>query len=179
MRIGGIDARLPTREELQAAASGAATFYDLDSVRGPADAPTLRVAEVRLVAQEVELAVRLHDEVFAPDGSRAPEVRDILQRAIDDYRRSTGARRIVGFELRRYVYNRPSSQFAAYQELQKLDSLFRHHRRSGLTATEYRRVQRAWLESIRPAGISVQELSEFVHPSRYVRGSDVLDVFGD
>ena len=24
-----------------------------------------------------------------------------------------------------------------------------------------------------------RELGEFIHPSRYVRGSDVLDVFGD
>ena len=63
--------------------------------------------------------------------------------------------------------------------LQSLDALFRHHRRSGLTPTEYGPIQYGWLETVLPDGISVRELSEFVHPSRYVRGSDVLDVFGD
>ena len=146
----------------------------------PAGAGTqLSVSEVRLIAQEIERSVSLHDELFGEEGSRAQYVREVLQQAADDYRRSTGARRIVGFELRRYVYNRPSSQFAAYQELQKLDALFRHHRRSGLTPTEYRAIQKEWLESIRPEGIVIRELSEFIHPSRYVRGSDVLDVFGD
>lgn len=172
----GIDVRRPTPQELRNAARGAAVFEDLDSLQPDG---RLHVAEVRLVAEEVEKAVALHDEVFAQDGRRAPQVRQVLQAAVDDYRRSTGARRIVGFELRRYVYNRPSSQFEAYQELQKLDALFRHHRRSGLTASEYRRIQREWLASIQPEGISLQELSEFIHPSRYVRGSDVLDVFGD
>jgi hypothetical protein len=175
----GIDMRLPTPEELRSAARGAATFQDLGSLTRVTGEPSLKVSEVRLVAHEVERSVALHDEVFAPDASRAPHVRDVLQRAADDYRRSTGARRIVGFELRRYVYNRPSSQFEAYQELQKLDALFRHHRRSGLTPTEYRAIQKVWLESILPDGISLPEFAEFIHPSRYVRGSDVLDVFGD
>ncbi len=179
LRDVGIDVRLPTPSELRAAARGAATFRDLGSIERVAGKTVLDVSEVRLVAEEIERAVVLHDRVFAPDGSRAAQVRTILQAAADDYRRSTGARRIVGFELRRYVHNRPSSQFEAYQELQKLDSLFRHHRRSGLTPTEYHAIQREWLESILPEGISLQEFAEFIHPSRYVRGSDVLDVFGD
>ena len=174
----GLALRALSASELRSAAAGAATFDDLGSMK-TAESGELAVSEPRLVSFEIERAAQLHDEVFAPDGSRAPHVREVLQAAADDYRRSTGTRRIVGFELRRYVYNRPSSQFHAYQELQKLDSLFRHHRRSGLTPTEYRAVQHRWLETIRPEGITLRELAEFVHPSRYVRGSDVLDVFGD
>jgi hypothetical protein len=176
LRGVGIELREPTPSELRSAAAGAGTFYDLGSIQPDGQ---LDVSEVRLIAHEVERAALLFDRVFAKDGSRAPQVREVLQGAADDYRRSTGARRIVGFELRRYVYNRPSSQFHAYQELQSLDALFRHHRRSGLTPTEYGIIQRAWLESIQPEGISLRELAEFIHPSRYVRGSDVLDVFGD
>ena len=179
LRDVSIEVRNPTPAELQAAADGAAVFYDLNSVQGSGDGAELRVAETRIVAEEIERALALRERVFGKDWQRTDQVREILQRAVDDYRRSTGARRVVGFELRRYVYNRPSSQFAAYQELQTLDALFRHHRRSGLTPAEYRSVQRKWLEKIKPEGISVQELAEFVHPSRYVRGSDVLDVFGD
>jgi filamentous hemagglutinin family protein len=174
----GVSLRTPTPDELRAAAGGAATFHDLGSMKA-IRAGELDVSEVRLVSSEIELAAELHDEVFGADGSRAPQVREVFQAAVDDYRRSTGTRRIVGFELRRYVYNRPSSQFHAYQELQKLDALFRHHRRSGLSPTEYSAVQKRWLETVRPEGISLRELAEFVHPSRYVRGSDVLDVFGD
>lgn len=131
------------------------------------------------MAGEVEETVTAYESVFGSDGARASEVRRALQGAIDDYKRSTGARRVVGFELRRYVYNRPSSQFEAYQELQGLDALFRHHRRSGLTRSEYEPIQLEWLQAVQPDGITLDELSEFVHPSRYVRGSDVLDVFGD
>jgi hypothetical protein len=178
LRNVGMELREPTPSELRSAASGAGTFYDLGSIR-PDGSGKLDVSEVRLIAHEIERAAVLFDRIFAPDGSRAPQVRATLQAAADDYRRSTGARRIVGFELRRYVYNRPSSQFHAYQELQSLDALFRHHRRSGLTPTEYGRIQHAWLEAIQPEGVSLRELAEFIHPSRYVRGSDVLDVFGD
>jgi hypothetical protein len=32
---------------------------------------------------------------------------------------------------------------------------------------------------IKPEGITIEELAEAVRPSRYVRGSDVLDIFGD
>ncbi len=177
--LDAVDLRLraPTSAELRAAAGGAATFRDLDSTtRDPGE---VVVSEPRLVAREIEQTAALYRRVFGDDGSRAAYVRQTLQEAVDDYRRSTGARRIVGFELRRYVYNRPSSQFQAYQELQGLDALFRHHRRSGLTPTEYGLVQQAWLEAVKPEGITLRELSEFVYPSRYVRGSDVLDVFGD
>ena len=172
----GVRLRAPTRAELLSAAGGAAVFRDLDSTRQPGE---LSVSETRLVAREIERTAALYQRVFGADGSRAAHVRQVLQEVADDYRRSTGARRIVGFELRRYVYNRPSSQFQAYQELQGLDALFRHHRRSGLTPTEYDSIQQAWLEAVKPEGITVRELSEFIYPSRYVRGSDVLDVFGN
>ena len=94
-------------------------------------------------------------------------------------RRDTGVRRVIGFELRRYLNNRPSTQFQAYRALQDLDALFGHHRRSGLTPAEYRSIQRSWLQDIKPEGITLEELAELIHPSRYVRGSDVLDIFGD
>ena len=86
---------------------------------------------------------------------------------------------MVGFEFRRYVNNRPSTQFEAYRTLQGLAALFRHHRRSGLTPAEYRGIQKTWIEDIKPEGIGLGELAEAIHPSRYVRGSDVLDVFGE
>jgi hypothetical protein len=174
----GIQLRDPTSAELRSAARGAVVYQDLGSMLQGRDGEVL-VSEARLIAHEVEQTAAIFERVFSSDGSRAARVRSSLQAAVDDYKRSTGARRVVGFELRRYVYNRPSSQFEAYQELQSLDALFRHHRRSGLTPTEYGPIQRKWLEAVRPEGISVRELSEFVHPSRYVRGSDVLDVFGD
>jgi hypothetical protein len=127
----------------------------------------------------VEKARASYAQVFGTNGARAPQVREALQSAIDDYRRSTGARRVVGFELRRYIYNRPSTQFEAYQALHSLDALFRHHRRSGLTAAEYGSIQRDWLRRVKPEGITVDQLSELVNPSRYIRGSDVLDIFGN
>jgi filamentous hemagglutinin family protein len=174
----GIALRDPLPLELQAAARGAAVYLDLASLPSEANA-AVRVSESRLVAEEIEQTLATYERVFGSDGSRAALVQSALQSAVDDYKRSTGARRVVGFELRRYVYNRPSSQFHAYQELQNLGTLFRHHRRSGLTPTEYGPIQLRWLEAVQPDGISLEELSEFVHPSRYVRGSDVLDVFGD
>ncbi|MEE8581778.1 MAG: hypothetical protein V3T33_09335, partial [Myxococcota bacterium] len=78
-----------------------------------------------------------------------------------------------------YLKNRPSSKFEAYQALIALDELFRTHRNSGLVPSEYRRIQREWLQAIQPEGISIDELAELIHPSHYVRGSDVLDIFGD
>ena len=91
----------------------------------------------------------------------------------------TGARRVVGFEFRRYLKNRPSSQFEAYVALQELDALFLHQRRSGLVASEFQHVQEAWLEEITPDGITPAELSQAIFPSRYVRGSEILDVYGE
>jgi hypothetical protein len=173
----GIRLRASSADELRGRARGAAIYDDLQSIR--ADASWVSVSEDRLVAAEAERAAELYERAFGPDGSRATEIRAALQSAADDYRRSTGARRIVGFELRRYIFNRPSSQFEAYQALQALDSLFRHHRRSGLTPAEQSVIQRQWLEPIQPDGISLRELGQLIHPSRYVRGSDVLEVFGD
>ena len=88
-------------------------------------------------------------------------------------------RRVLGFELRRFVKNRPSTQFEAYRLLESLDDLFSAHRRSGLVPGEYAPIQRAWVEAITPDGITPDELMEAIYPTRYVRGSDVLDVFGD
>jgi hypothetical protein len=85
----------------------------------------------------------------------------------------------VGFELRRYVKNRPNSRFQAYKALEDLDVLFAYHRDLGLTPGEYRPIQHEWLEAIKPEGISLVELGEAIRPSHYVRGSDVLDIFGE
>jgi len=85
---------------------------------------------------------------------------------------------VIGFELRRFVKNRPSTLYDAYQTLEQLDELFRFHRRLGLSPGEYRPIQQEWLRQIQPDGITLDELSEAIHPSRYVRGSDILDIFG-
>ena len=63
--------------------------------------------------------------------------------------------------------------------LEDLDLLFAMHRSLGLTPGEYRPIQKRWLEVIRPDGITTGELAEAIHPSQYVRGTDVLDIFGD
>jgi len=139
----------------------------------------IQVAENRLIARDADRAVALYDKIFGPAGERAPHVRELMQSALDQYRHSSGTRSVVGFELRRYVKNRPSSLFEVYQTLEDLDALFGHHRALGLTPGEYGPVQLAWLEAIQPEGISLEELSEAIHPSRYVRGSDILDIFGD
>ena len=47
------------------------------------------------------------------------------------------------------------------------------------TDGEFRAIQARWLTAIQPEGITLDELSEAIHPSRYVRGSDILDIFGD
>jgi hypothetical protein len=49
----------------------------------------------------------------------------------------------------------------------------------GLAPGEYRPIQQAWLRFLKPDGMTVDELGEAIRPSRYVRGSDVLDIFGD
>jgi hypothetical protein len=102
----------------------------------------------------------------------------VLQDALDRYLETTRARRVIGFELRRFVKNRPSTLLDAYATLDQLDALFRYHRRLGLSPGEYRQIQARWLASIQPQGITLDELSEAIHPSRYVRGSDILDIFG-
>jgi hypothetical protein len=165
---------LPTDATL-ARLEGAAVIDDLGRM---SDDYTARVSDVRLDEQDSELAVALHGKLFGPDGDRAGEVREILQDALDRYLETTRARRVIGFELRRFVKNRPSSLLEAYTTLDELDSLFRYHRRLGLSPGEYRRIQHVWLQDIQPDGITLDELSEAIHPSRYVRGSDILDIFG-
>jgi hypothetical protein len=137
------------------------------------------VAEARLSTLQAGKALEIYQRVFGEYGERSDHVRQVLQRALDLYRRTSGARRVVGFELRRYVKNRPSTQFEAYGVLEDLDLLFTYHRQLGLTPGEFRPIQHHWLAQIQPQGISVDELSEAIHPSRYVRGSDVLDIFGE
>ena len=143
------------------------------------DGRALPVSEARLDGTEAAQAVALMNQLFGPRGKRAERVRAVLQNALNQYRRNTGAQRIVGFELRRYVKNRPSSLYEAHQLLEDLDLLFAMHRSLGLTPGEYRPIQKRWLEVIKPDGISAGELAEAIHPSQYVRGTDVLDIFGD
>ena len=123
-------------------------------------------------------ALALYQGLFGYEGERTDEIREILQDALDRYLANTRARRVVGFELRRFVKNRPSTLLEAYRTLDALDDLFRDHRRLGLSPGEYRRIQKSWLREIQPDGITLDELAEAIHPSRYVRGSDILDIFG-
>ena len=143
------------------------------------DGRPLPVSEARIDGTEAAQAVALMNELFGPRGKRAERVRAILQGALNQYRRNTGAQRIVGFELRRFVKNRPSSLYEAHQMLEDLDLLFAMHRSLGLTPGEYRPIQKRWLQVIKPDGITTGELAEAIHPSQYVRGTDVLDIFGD
>jgi hypothetical protein len=143
------------------------------------DGYRLRISDARIEGTEAAQAVALLDELLGPRYGRAVRVREALQNALDQYLRTSGARRVVGFELRRFVKNRPSSLFAAYKALEDLDTLFALHRGLGLTPGEYRPIQAGWLEAIRPEGITTRELAEAIQPSRYVRGSDVLDIFGE
>ncbi|MEZ4333986.1 MAG: hypothetical protein R3F35_19710 [Myxococcota bacterium] len=167
----------PTPEKVAVARlEGAAVIDD----RGLASRPgTAIVSEARLDARDAEEAIRLYRKLFGEQDERAGQVRDVLQNALDAYLESHRARRVVGFELRRFVKNRPSTLIDAYTTLEDLDALFRYHRRLGLSPGEFKRIQRGWLEKIQPEGISLDELAETVHPSRYVRGSDILDIFGE
>jgi hypothetical protein len=155
---------------------GAAVIDDLGLAT---DGGLIRVTEGRLVAADAEAAIDLYERIFGPDGERAAEVRATLQDALDLYLETTRARRVYGFELRRFVKNRPVTLIQAYETLDELDRLFRYHRRLGLTPGEYRAIQLDWLRQIQPEGITLDELSEAIHPSRYVRGSDILDIFGE
>ncbi len=174
LRLIGVDVRPLERSELLARLGGAAVYDDYSP---SAEKP--RVAEPRLHADAVEHALRLFRRIFGPQYVNADNIRAQFQSALDDYRREIGPGRVIGFEFRRYLMNRPSSQAKAYQWLRDLEPLFRSHRNSGLSAGEYRRIQREWLLEILPEGISVDEFAELIHPSRYVRGTDVLDIFGD
>ncbi|MDG2048806.1 MAG: hypothetical protein P8M78_01460 [Myxococcota bacterium] len=143
------------------------------------DGRPLPVAGHRLDGEGAKQAVGLFEQIFGADGGNVNHLRRVLRVAVDQYKTRTGSRRVVGFELRRFVKNRPSSLYEAHQLLEDLDSLFAQHRDLGLTPGEYRPIQARWLRAIRPEGITTRELAEAVQPSRYVRGSDVLDIFGD
>ena len=171
----GVETRLASKEIQLARLSGAAIIDDLGTTTG---GDGVVVSEGRLDARDAEAAIELYKELFGPEGDRASDVRAVLQEALDRYLEETRARRVIGFELRRFVKNRPSTLIRAYQTLESLDALFRYHRRLGLSPGEYRGIQAEWLREIQPDGITLDELSEAIHPSRYVRGSDILDIFG-
>jgi hypothetical protein len=175
----GIDVQPMSQAEYMSQLRGAALIDDVGQELDPWDGQPLRVSDARIDGTEAARAVELMNELFGPRGGRARRVRASLQDALDQYLRTSGARRVVGFELRRFVKNRPSSLFAAYTVLEDLDTLFALHRGLGLTPGEYRPIQSRWLEAIRPEGITTRELAEAIQPSRYVRGSDVLDIFGE
>jgi hypothetical protein len=154
---------------------GSAVINDLDL---PWDDTTVSVTIARLNADFADDAIAVYEELFGLEQERTDEVREILQGALDLYLATTRARRVVGFELRRFVKNRPSTLLEAYRTLELLDDLFRYHRRLGLSPGEFRIIQDDWLRRIQPDGITLDELAEAIHPSRYVRGSDILDIFG-
>ncbi|MFP6580383.1 MAG: hypothetical protein VCC02_11370, partial [Myxococcota bacterium] len=133
----------------------------------------------RILSHDAQLALEAYRRVLGPHRENAPQIRKVLTKALQDYRSLTGARRVVGFEFRRYIKNRPNSQFEAYRALEDLDALFLHQRRSGLAPAEFEHVQHAWLEEIAPDDITPAELSQAIFPSRYVRGSEILDVYGE
>jgi hypothetical protein len=175
LRALAVEAR-PTSEEVVLARLGGVAVID---DRGLAsDGASAVVTESRLDARDAEAAIALYQRLFGAEGERTEKVRSVLQDALDQYLETHRAQRVVGFELRRFVKNRPSTLIEAYTTLEDLDALFRYHRRLGLSPGEFKRIQRGWLERIRPDGIEVDELAETVHPSRYVRGSDILDIFG-
>jgi len=171
----GVDARETDPAILLERLEGTAIIDDLGLVATSSNVP---VTESRLNPKDAEQAIALYESLFGPDGESALAVQATLQGALDRYLQTTRARRVVGFELRRFIRNRPSTLLEAYTTLDQLDALFRYHRRLGLSRGEYRQIQRGWLEAIQPEGISLDELSEAIHPSRYVRGSDILDIFG-
>ncbi len=170
----GLNIRPLLNSERSAHLEGAAVYDDI--AQGPL---SHEVVEARIRADDAQRALGLFQSTFGSDDENTDRLRRVFQAALDDYRRTTGARSVIGFEFRRYIKNRPSSQFEAYTALGSLDALFRYHRRSGPSAAEYRRIQRDWLLGIVPYGISLDEFAEVIYPSRYVRGSDVLDIFGD
>jgi hypothetical protein len=176
-RLGelGVEPRIASSQVRVARLTGAAVIDDSELSR---EADFVTVTQSRLDARDVEKAIVLYEELFGPDGDRTADVRAVLQLALDRYLEETRSRRVIGFELRRFVKNRPSTLIEAYDTLESLDELFRYHRRLGLSPGEYRTIQREWLREIQPDGITLDELSETIHPSRYVRGSDILDIFG-
>ncbi len=175
LRALAVEARPMQHAVVLARLEGAAVIDD----RGLAsDGASAVVTESRLNARDAEAAIDLYGRLFGEQDERAAHVRDVLQNALDQYLEVHRGQRVVGFELRRFVKNRPSTLIEAYMTLEDLDTLFRYHRRLGLSPGEFRRIQRGWLEKIHPEGIALDELAETIHPSRYVRGSDILDIFG-
>ena len=175
LRALDVEARPMSTAVMLARLEGDAVIDD----RGLAsDGASAVVTEARLDARDAETAIGLYGRLFGEHDERADHVRSVLQNALDQYREVHRSQRVVGFELRRFVKNRPSTLIEAYTTLEELDTLFRYHRRLGLSPGEYKRIQRGWLEKIQPEGIEVDELAETIHPSRYVRGSDILDIFG-
>jgi hypothetical protein len=179
LRDLSVAARPTTRREFQSRLEEAAIFDDVGRNLRAWDGELLHVASARLEGENAERTIELYERLFSPEEGRAKWLKQVLQDALDDYIRTTGAQRVVGFELRRYVKNRPNSRFQAYKALEDLDVLFAYHRDLGLTPGEYRPIQHEWLEAIKPEGISLVELGEAIRPSHYVRGSDVLDIFGE
>jgi len=181
-RAVGIEGRALSGRESTGRERGAGIMDDAsESWGGGWGTPNrvVRVAAPRLDAGRTGEADELFSRLFGADMERADQIRTTLGRAVADYREHTGAQRVLGFELRRFLRNRPSTQFEAHQLLEQLDRLFSVHRHSGLVRGEYRPIQRAWVAAIVPLGIDAGELAQAIHPSRYVRGSDVLDVFGE
>lgn len=175
LRALDVEARPMPASTLLARLAGAAVIDDRALA---SDGTSAVVTEARLDARDSEAAIGLYARLFGANDERTGHVRGVLQNALDQYREIHRSQRVVGFELRRFVKNRPSTLIEAYTTLEDLDTLFRYHRRLGLSPGEYKRIQRGWLEKIQPEGIGVDELAETIHPSRYVRGSDILDIFG-
>jgi hypothetical protein len=171
----GVDAQ-PTANRIKLSRlEGVAVIDDLELL---SMGEYISVTESRLDPRDSALAIDLHQKLFGPEDVYTGRIREILQSAVDRYLEQTRARRVIGFELRRFVKNRPSTMLETYKALESLDTLFRYHRRLGLSPGEFRSIQHGWLRRIQPDGITLEELSEAIHPSRYVRGSDILDIFG-
>ncbi|MFP6655480.1 MAG: hypothetical protein VCB25_07615, partial [Myxococcota bacterium] len=168
LRALAVVAKATPTEVRLARLEGRAIINDLGHRRGDS---TATVTTARIDARDAEAAIALYEELFGEGAERSDQIRSILQEALDRYLENSRARRVVGFELRRFVKNRPSTLFDAYRTLDALDTLFQYHRRLGLSPGEYRDIQRNWLRQIQPDGITLDELSEAIHPSRYVRGS--------
>jgi hypothetical protein len=174
-----IELRPTTAGEYRSRLAGAGIIDDVGNDLRVWDRRPIPIADARVSGRTAARAYALYQEIFGPAGANAAHLRGILQDVVDQYVRSTGARRVMGFELRRYVKNRPSSRYEAFKVLEDLDLLFALHRDLGLTPGEYGPIQHKWLEAIQPEGITTAQLAEAVRPSRYVRGSDVLDIFGE
>jgi hypothetical protein len=174
-----IDLRSTSAREYASRLASAGIIDDVGTDLRAWDRRPIRVGEARVSGRTAARAHTLYREIFGRGNANAEQLRGTLQVVVDQYVRSTGARRVMGFELRRYVKNRPSSRYEAFKVLEDLDLLFALHRDLGLTPGEYRPIQHRWLEAIKPEGITTAQLAEAVRPSRYVRGSDVLDIFGD